>query len=52
MAGDFAVLLAGGHGYEIQEDDTRIIETKNGPFLGVDLDKTGFNEVASWVWET
>ena len=42
MAGDFAVLLAGGHGYEIQEDDTRIIETKNGPFLGVDLDKTRF----------
>ena len=42
IAGDFAVLLAGGHGYEIQEDDTRIIETKNGPFLGVDLDKTRF----------
>lgn len=41
-AGDFAVFLSGGHGYEIQEDMTRIIETKNGPFLGVDLDKTRF----------
>ena len=41
-AGDFAVFLAGGHGYEILEDGTRIIETKNGPFLGVDLDKTRF----------
>ena len=40
--GDFAVFLRGGHRYEILADDTRILETKNGPFLGVDLDKTRF----------
>ena len=40
--GDFAVFLAGGHEYEILKDRTRIIETKNGPFPGVALDKTRF----------
>ena len=40
--GDFAVFLAGGHEYEILEDRTRIIETKNGPFSGVTIDKTRF----------
>lgn len=42
VQGDFAVFLGGGHEYKILEDDTRIIETKNGPFLGVDIDKTRF----------
>lgn len=41
-SGDFAVFLGGGHEYEIMEDATKIIETKNGPFLGVALDKTKF----------
>ncbi|RMD48638.1 MAG: hypothetical protein D6832_03465 [Alphaproteobacteria bacterium] len=40
--GDLAVFAWGGHGYEILEDDTRIIETKNGPFIDVDTDKTRF----------
>ncbi len=40
--GDFAVFLNGGHGYEILSDNTMIVETKNGPFLGVDIDKTRF----------
>ena len=40
--GDFAVFLGGGHEYTILENDTRIIETKNGPFLGVEIDKTRF----------
>lgn len=40
--GDFAVFFAGGHEYEILENDTRVLETKNGPFVGVDLDKTRF----------
>ena len=39
---DYAVIYGGGHGYEILEDGTKIIETKNGPFPGVDLDKTRF----------
>ena len=40
--GDVAIFLGGGHEYEITENDTRILETKNGPFLGVDFDKTRF----------
>ena len=38
-AGDFAVLANGGHGYEILEDDTQVLEVKNGPFLDVSVDK-------------
>ena len=40
--GDFAVFLGGGHEYRILENGTRILESKNGPFLGVDADKTRF----------
>lgn len=40
--GDLAVFLDGGHAYQILEDNTRIVECKNGPFLGVELDKTRF----------
>ena len=38
-SGDALILLSGGHGYEILEDDTRILEVKTGPFLGVEVDK-------------
>ena len=40
--GDLAVFANGGHGYEILEDDTKIIESKNGPFVDVNTDKTKF----------
>ena len=40
--GDIAVFAYGGHGYEILEDDTQIIEAKNGPFIDVKTDKTKF----------
>lgn len=40
--GDFAVFACGGHGYEILDDDTQILETKNGPFIDVETDKTKF----------
>lgn len=40
--GDLAVFAYGGHGYKILEDDTQIIETKNGPFIDVDTDKLKF----------
>ena len=40
--GEILVLLNGGHDYTILEDDTRILEIKNGPFLGKDIDKTLF----------
>lgn len=41
-AGDLAVFAYGGHGYEILEDNTQIIESKNGPFIDVDTDKSRF----------
>ena len=40
--GDLAVFGYGGHGYEILEDNTQIIESKNGPFISVDKDKKKF----------
>lgn len=40
--GDLAVFINGGHGYEILEDDTKIIEVKNGPFIDVETDKLKF----------
>ena len=40
--GDLAVFAYGGHGYEILEDGTQIIESKNGPFIDVDTDKVKF----------
>jgi hypothetical protein len=40
--GDLAVFAFGGHGFEILEDDTKIIEAKNGPFTSVDKDKVKF----------
>jgi hypothetical protein len=41
-SGDLAVFASGGHGYEILENDTQVIESKNGPFLDVETDKTKF----------
>lgn len=38
-AGDVIVLLQGGHGYDILEDGTRVLEIKNGPYVGADLDR-------------
>ncbi len=40
--GDLAIMAFGGHGYEILEDNTKIIEAKNGPFLSVDVDKVKY----------
>jgi len=37
--GDFMIFWNGGHGYEIMEDGTIVLEVKNGPFLGVEKDK-------------
>jgi len=44
-AGDMAVLAYGGHGYEILEDNTQIIESKNGPFISVEKDKRKFGDL-------
>jgi hypothetical protein len=37
--GDILMLLRGGHGYEILEDGTQVLEVKNGPYLGPDVDR-------------
>ena len=37
--GDLIVLLNGGHGYQILEENTKVIECKNGPFISVEKDK-------------
>jgi hypothetical protein len=38
-AGDVIILLRGGHGYEILEDGTQVMEIKNGPYVGADADR-------------
>lgn len=38
-AGDVIILLRGGHGYEILEKGTQVLEIKNGPYVGADLDR-------------
>lgn len=40
--GDLAVFANGGHGYQILEDDTQVLEVKNGPFVSVEHDKVKF----------
>lgn len=41
-AGDVVILLRGGHGYEILEDGTEVLEVKNGPYVGADRDRRRF----------
>jgi len=36
---DLCIILSMGHGYVILEDNTKIIEVKNGPFISVEKDK-------------
>lgn len=38
-SGDTIILLNGGHGYEILEDNTRVLEVKNGPYIGAEKDR-------------
>lgn len=37
--GDIIVLLRGGHGYDILEDGTQVLEVKNGPYVGPERDR-------------
>jgi len=41
--GDVVILLNSGHGYEILENDTHVLEIKNGPYLGAEIDRRRFN---------
>lgn len=38
-SGDIIILLQGGHGYEILESGTQVLEVKNGPYVGPDMDR-------------
>ena len=40
--GEILILMECGHGYEILEDNTQVIEVKNGPYLGPDIDRKRF----------
>ncbi len=40
--GELLILLESAHGYTILEEDTTVLEIKNGPFMGVNIDKTKF----------
>lgn len=37
--GDVLVCLTGGHGYRILEQGTQVLEVKNGPYFGPELDR-------------
>lgn len=38
-SGDVLILLESGHGYRILEDGTKVLEVKNGPYLGAEKDR-------------
>ena len=40
--GEAMALLRHGHGYEILENDTRVLEIKNGPYPGAEADRVRF----------
>jgi len=40
--GEILVLLESGHGYTIIEEDTTVLEIKNGPYLGAEMDRRRF----------
>ena len=40
--GEILILLNSGHGYKILEDNTKVIEIKNGPYLGAEIDRRRF----------
>jgi cupin fold WbuC family metalloprotein len=39
-SGDCAVVYRAGHSFEVLDDETILYEIKNGPYYGVDKDKT------------
>ena len=41
-AGAFVCLYDGGHGFKALREDTKFIEVKNGPFVGIEEDKEKF----------
>ena len=43
--GDVLVMLSGGHGYDILENGTRVLEIKNGPYVGAEADRVRLSEL-------
>ncbi len=41
-AGEILIMLNGGHSYDILEDETQVLEVKNGPYMGAEVDRTRF----------
>lgn len=37
--GDILVCLQGGHGYQVLEPGTQVLEVKNGPYFGPEIDR-------------
>lgn len=37
--GDILILLSCGHGYKILENGTQVLEVKNGPYKGAEIDR-------------
>lgn len=37
--GEILILLECGHGYKTLEDHTKVLEIKNGPYLGAEIDR-------------
>jgi hypothetical protein len=41
-AGELLVCLVGGHGYRILAENTKVLEIKNGPYFGPEIDRSPF----------
>lgn len=37
--GDILINFKGGHGYTVLQDNTQVLEVKNGPYIGIEKDK-------------
>lgn len=37
--GDLIILFRGGHGYDILDNGTQVLEVKNGPYVGANADR-------------
>lgn len=46
--GDFVILIDGGHGMEMLEENTRVIYVKQGPYASKELDKKVFKNDSSF----
>ena len=45
--GDLLICLEGGHGYKTLSNETQILEVKNGPYLGPEIDRTRIKDKSS-----